>query len=66
MNALTFLVEPNVVMSRYGEWLATTPITSPLRIGVMGITEEDARRKFESTLERWKEIHEHQEEKQAC
>lgn len=66
MNEFTFFVEPKIVMSVHGEWLATTPITSPLRIGVMGVTEDDARRKFEASLERWKEIYEHQKEKQAC
>lgn len=66
MNAVTFLVEPKIVMSVHGKWLATTPITSQLRIGVIGVTEDDARRKFEASLERWKEIHGHQEENQAC
>jgi len=58
MSADMFLVEPNIVLASYGDWLATTPISSQLRIGVIGKTEEDARCKFEASLERWKEIHE--------
>jgi len=66
VNAISFLVEPKIVLSSYGYWIATTPISSPLRIGVVGKTEVEARHKFETSLERWKEIHEHQEANQAC
>lgn len=54
----TFNAEPELVQVNSGEWLATTSANSPLRIGVMGITENDARTLFHASLTRWREINE--------
>lgn len=56
MSAVSFVVEPNIVMTKHGDYLATTPRTSPLRIGVIGISEDDAKRKFSETIKYWQQI----------
>ena len=63
MSVISFLVEPNIIMTRHGDFLATTPNSSPLRIGVIGKTEDDARHICESSLERWREINELEKKK---
>lgn len=63
MSAISFFVEPNIITTRHGDFLATTPNSSPLRIGVIGKTEDDARHRFESSIERWKEINEVEKKK---
>lgn len=56
MSSTSFVVEPNIVMTKHGYYLATTPRTSPLRIGVIGINEDDAKRKFSETIKHWQQI----------
>lgn len=56
MPDTTFLLEPTITRTAYGSWLAASPHSSSLRIGVIGITEADARVRFEASLERCREI----------
>jgi hypothetical protein len=56
MKVSSFLIEPNINVTKYGYVLATTPSSVPVRIGVIGIDEDDARRKFSDSLKRWKQI----------
>lgn len=39
-------------------WLASSPPDYPYRIGVVGQTEEEARRRFVVALAAWSELHE--------
>jgi hypothetical protein len=52
--------EPRVRESRSG-WLATTPRDHPYRIGVVGSTEEEARRRFEIEFAAWEDLHDRAE-----
>ena len=49
--------EPEVKESAIG-WLAVTPRDHPYRIGVVGASEEEARRRFDSAFLAWDELHE--------
>lgn len=49
-------VRPNVVNMMCGGWLATSPREAAIRIGVVGISEADARTKFSESLGRWIDI----------
>lgn len=42
-------------------WLATTPRDHDYRIGVVGDTEDEARRRFVAALAAWEELHERAE-----
>lgn len=48
--------EPTIRQARVG-WLATTPRDHPYRIGVVGTTEEEARRRFVAEFAAWEELH---------
>ncbi len=56
--------EPNVLRVQAG-WLATTPRDHPYRIGVIGDTQEEARRRFVAAFAAWEELHERAEEDRA-
>jgi len=45
--------QPDVVAMRCGGWLATSPRGVAIRIGVVGISEADARERFSESLGRW-------------
>lgn len=47
--------EPEVRTSRAG-WMATTPTDHPWRIGVVGASEEEARRRFSYAFAAWEEL----------
>lgn len=49
-------VKPVVRPARHG-WLATTPPEHPMRIGVLGKDESDARRLFNEELRAWAALH---------
>lgn len=49
--------EPRVVMARSG-YLAVSPPGATPRIGVIGATEEEARRRFSKALDAWDELEE--------
>jgi len=49
-------VEPVVASLQCGGWLATSPLGVAIRIGVIGISEADARAKFGESLGRWIDI----------
>lgn len=51
------LCEPEVYEAAIG-WLATTPADHPYRIGVVGGSEEEARRRFVAAMAAWEELHE--------
>jgi hypothetical protein len=38
-------------------WLATTPPDHPYRIGVIGVTEQEAQRRFAAAFAAWVELH---------
>jgi hypothetical protein len=65
MHNSLFLLEPVIRETRRGEFLATTGIGTPLRIGVVGATEQEARERFSASLKRWREISESEESKIA-
>ena len=48
--------EPDCVEAA-GGWLATTPRDHPYRIGVMGETKDEARRRFVAAFAAWEELH---------
>ncbi len=49
--------EPDILQGQ-SCWLAVTPRDHPYRIGVMGASEEEARRRFGAALAAWSELHE--------
>lgn len=49
--------EPEVVRAAAG-WLATTPRDHPYRVGVVGGTQDEARRRFVAAMAAWEELHE--------
>lgn len=61
MDDTTFFIEPYLVKLNYGGWLAVSGSATPLRIGVIGRSEAEARTRFNESLKRWKEIHEAKE-----
>ena len=48
-------IEPRVTKARTG-FLAVSPEGSYIMIGVAGISEEDARSKFDAAVARWREV----------
>jgi hypothetical protein len=46
-------LEPRLIERRVGGWLAVTDDDSPVRVGVVGTTEEEARERFREALARW-------------
>jgi hypothetical protein len=52
--------EPNLLRVRRG-WLALSPRSHPYRIGVLGNSEDEARRRFDIAVQAWKELHEQAE-----
>jgi hypothetical protein len=48
--------EPDLVEIVAG-WLATTPRDHPYRIGVVGQSPDEARRRFEAAVAAWGELH---------
>lgn len=58
MADTSFILEPEVLKLHYGGWLATTGAETKLRIGVVGVDEDEARARFHASLKRWKEISE--------
>lgn len=52
--------EPDLVEAA-GGWLAVTPADHPYRIGVVGETKEEARRRFAGELAAWSELHDRSE-----
>lgn len=49
-------IQPELAKRVGKGWLATSPVGESLRIGVIGITELNAREKFTAAIERWAEI----------
>ena len=49
-------IRPRVIQRSCGGWLATSPSSMNLRIGVTAPTESEALNKFVQTLDRWREI----------
>lgn len=48
---------PAVTMPRQcGGWLAITPLTAPVRVGVLAPTEDEARKALRVALDRWAAI----------
>ena len=60
-RALILAVEPVIVHARTGV-LAVAEPGSPIRVGVLGDSEEDARRRFAEELEAWAELAERPQE----
>jgi hypothetical protein len=56
-EAVTTL-EPRLIERRNGGWLAVTDDDSPVRIGVVGGTEAEARERFHEALTRWRAAYE--------
>ncbi len=56
MNGTDFFCKPRLIKLNYGGWLAVSDSASPLRLGVVGVSEKDAVNKFEVSLKRWREI----------
>jgi hypothetical protein len=52
--------EPDVVEFHSG-WMATTPPDHPYRVGVVGKTEDEARRRFTAAMAAWQELHDRAE-----
>lgn len=50
-------VEPVVALGACG-WMATTPRDHPYRVGVVGDSEDQARRRFADAMFAWRELHE--------
>jgi len=48
-------IEPQIVHRECGGWLATTPASAALRMGVTAVTEDEARAKFRQAVSRWAE-----------
>jgi len=46
-------IQPRVAARECGGWLATAPKWAPLRIGVTGATEDEARDNFRRSLDEW-------------
>lgn len=46
-------IEPGLIERVKGGWLAVSPRHSIVAIGVVGRTEDEARRKFSEARERW-------------
>lgn len=46
-------LEPQLIERRNGGWLAVTDDDSPVRVGVVGDTEAEARERFRAALARW-------------
>ena len=44
-------------------YLATTPLDHPYRIGVVGVTPEEAEHRFVAALAAWEELHERADDK---
>lgn len=53
--------EPDVCEAAVG-WLAVTPRDHPYRIGVIGASEDEARRRFVAAFAAWQELHDRAEE----
>jgi hypothetical protein len=51
-------LEPRLIERRGGGWLAVTEDDSPVRIGVVGDTEADARERFNEALAQWRAAYE--------
>jgi hypothetical protein len=52
------MLEPRLIERRNGGWLAVTEDDSPVRIGVVGGTEAEARERFHEALTRWRAAYE--------
>lgn len=48
-------IQPELLKRAIGGWLAVSPKKALLRIGVIGLTEEEARAKFSEALKKWAE-----------
>jgi hypothetical protein len=51
-------LEPHLIERRTGGWLAVTEDGSPVQIGVVGDTEDEARERFREALARWRAAYE--------
>ena len=51
-------LEPQLIERRTGGWLAVTDDTSPVQVGVVGDTEDEARERFREALARWRTAYE--------
>jgi hypothetical protein len=51
-------LEPRLIERRSGGWLAVTEDDSPVRIGVVGASEAEARERFHEALTRWRAVYE--------
>jgi hypothetical protein len=51
-------LEPQLIERRNGGWLAVTDDDSPVRVGVIGDTEEEATERFREALARWRTAYE--------
>ena len=52
-SRMILAIEPSFIERARGGWLAVSPRRSIVAIGVVGRTEDEARRKFSEALERW-------------
>jgi hypothetical protein len=51
-------LEPRLIERRTGGWLAVSEDESPVRIGVVGATEAEARERFHDALAQWRAAYE--------
>lgn len=51
-------LEPQLIERRTGGWLAVTEDDSPVRVGVVGATKDEARERFRQALARWRTAYE--------
>ena len=46
-------IEPTLLPRQAGGWLAVSERSAPIRIGVIGLSQEDARDKFRAEAREW-------------
>jgi hypothetical protein len=56
MRDTTFDLEPRLLRLHYGGWMALTGVETPVRIGVVGASEDEARASFAASVTRWREL----------
>jgi len=49
----TLISDPKMIARRCGGWLALSPPSATIKIGVTGASEEDARQKYRDSMEKW-------------
>lgn len=48
--------KPNLIRRSCGGWLAVSPDSEPIKIGVTAPSREEVVRRFQSSLARWREL----------